>query len=245
MIASFKDIATAMTRCVAIIEDYARLAPSTLTTSAALAAVQDGTAVDLTASGKKRAKKEKKPKDPNAPKRPPSAYLLFQNDIREEIRRAHPGLPYKEVLSVIASRWKDLSEQQRKGYEDAYNAATTQFREADEAYKLTGHVPPHLLLPPATSLAASFAAIPGVGAGLSDSDEDSNSSDDNATPSKLLPPTLAATPLTSTKKDKKRKKDSEAAVVTPIVDGKDKVRFLQVAQADRAEEAVQEEQGVK
>lgn len=138
MVASFKDIAAAMTRCVAIIEDYARLAPSTLTTSAALAAVTDGAHGETlaTASGKKqRAKKEKKPKDPNAPKRPPSAYLLFQNDVRENIRTANPTLPYKEILGVIASRWKELDEPQRKVYELAYNDATSHFRQAEEAYK--------------------------------------------------------------------------------------------------------------
>lgn len=108
-----------MTRCVAIIEDYARLSPSTLTTTAALAAVENGAlalgALEAVAGGKKqRVKKEKKPKDPNAPKRPPSAYLLFQNDVRESIRQANPGMPYKEILSVIANRWKDLSDSQRK-----------------------------------------------------------------------------------------------------------------------------------
>lgn len=119
MIASFKDIASAMTRCVALIEDYARLSPSTLTTSAALAAVEHGAIAAETlaaaAAGKKpRVKKEKKPKDPNAPKRPPSAYLIFQNDVRDNIRQSNPGMPYKEVLSVIASRWKELDDQQKR-----------------------------------------------------------------------------------------------------------------------------------
>lgn len=52
--------------------------------------------------------KEKKVKDPNAPKRPASAYINFQNDVREEIRRIHPSLPYKEVLTLIAEKWKNL-----------------------------------------------------------------------------------------------------------------------------------------
>lgn len=119
MIASFKDIASAMTRCVALIEDYARLSPSALTTSAALAAVEHGAlaaeTLAIAAAGKKpRAKKEKKPKDPNAPKRPPSAYLIFQNDVRENIRKSNPSMPYKEVLSLIAHRWKELSDDQKR-----------------------------------------------------------------------------------------------------------------------------------
>jgi hypothetical protein len=215
MIASFKDIAAAMTRCVAIIEDYARLAPSTLTTTAALHAVHDGaSAADalITAAGgkKTRAKKEKKIKDPNAPKRPPSAYLLFQNDIREQIRTAHPGLPYKEVLTVIATRWKELDDNARKVYEDAYNQATANFRLQEEAYKLTGVIPRHLL--DVVALPTSF-----------DSDDDS-SSDGGQTPSKL-PATLAvATPITSAKKVTKRKSD---VIATPLLDtGKKEVSLL-------------------
>ncbi|WOO82589.1 Non-histone chromosomal protein 6 [Vanrija pseudolonga] len=201
MVASFKEIASAMTRCVAIIEDYARLSPSTLTTTAALAAVENGAlalgALEAVAGGKKqRVKKEKKPKDPNAPKRPPSAYLLFQNDVRESIRQANPGMPYKEILSVIANRWKDLSDSQRKVYEDAYNDATTQFRAADEAYKTLG--------------------VPATLAGVADSDEDD---DTDATPPPAPKP-AAVTP-TPKKGDKKRKKDD--APVTPVVDaGADK-----------------------
>jgi hypothetical protein len=199
MIASFKDIAAAMTRCVAIIEDYARLAPSTLTTTAALAAVHNGsTAVNAgyaaavaaasTPAGnkKQRNKKEKKAKDPNAPKRPPSAYLLFQNDVREKIRTAQPGMPYREVLGVIAKRWKDLSDPERKYYDDLYNLATTEFHQQNELYKATQ--------------------------GTSDSDSDSDS--DTETPARL-PPTLAtATPLTSSKKVKKRKGDE--VMSTPL-----------------------------
>jgi len=223
MVASFKDIAAAMTRCVAIIEDYARLAPSALTTTAALAAVQDGTAADalITGSGKKqRNKKDKKPKDPNAPKRPPSAYLLFQNDIREQIRTAHPGLPYKEVLSVIAHRWKDLDDNARKVYEDAYNAATIAFRQQDEAYKLTGTIPPSLL-PNAEASSDSDDSV--------SSDEE----DTGVTPTKV-PLTLAATPLTSSgKKDKKRKNKEEEVVATPVVEsGKKEVSKLRTAGTD-------------
>jgi hypothetical protein len=68
------------------------------------------------ATGKKagKAKKEKKIKDPNAPKRPPSAYILFQNEIREDIRAANPGIAYKDVLNVVSERWKNLSESEKK-----------------------------------------------------------------------------------------------------------------------------------
>jgi hypothetical protein len=55
-----------------------------------------------TATGKKRGripKEGKRIKDPNAPKRPPTSYIMFQNDIREELRQKNPGIPYKGMLT--------------------------------------------------------------------------------------------------------------------------------------------------
>lgn len=133
MIASFKDIAAAMTRCVQIIEDYTRVAPGSIsnpslanidpslvnipTTLSAFANAQTAPSpVPLTApvEEKKKPKKEKKPKDPDAPKRPPSAYILFQNDVREKIRSQNPGMAYKDILAVISEQWKSLPEDAKK-----------------------------------------------------------------------------------------------------------------------------------
>jgi len=143
MITSFKDIATAMKKCVAVIEDYARLSPSTLGSipteisnlnsvdpsllnkpsnppkQATGTKAQKNTASNEEVNGdgkviKKKEKKEKKIKDPNAPKRPPSAYLLFQNDVREEIKQGNPGMVYKDVLAKISERWKSLPIDEKK-----------------------------------------------------------------------------------------------------------------------------------
>jgi hypothetical protein len=110
MITSFKDIASAMTRCVVIIEDYTRLSPSTL---------MDVAKPTITGTPPSEVKKERKArvvkeKDPNAPKRPPSAYLLFQNDVKDEIRKTHADIPYKDVLQVISAKWKELPPDQKK-----------------------------------------------------------------------------------------------------------------------------------
>lgn len=64
---------------------------------------------------KKALRKERKAnRDPNAPKRPPSAYLLFQNEIREDMRQRYKDLTYSEVLGKISEAWKALTEEQRK-----------------------------------------------------------------------------------------------------------------------------------
>ena len=60
--------------------------------------------------GRKRAKK---PKDPNAPKRPASSYLLFQNDVRKELRAKNPDIPNNELLNLISDMWKKMPKDER------------------------------------------------------------------------------------------------------------------------------------
>jgi hypothetical protein len=76
------------------------------------AAPDDGA---LNGDGKKRKRqlKEKKPKDPNAPKRPPSAYLLYQNHVRKEVQAANPTMPYSEILGYISKAWAQLSDAEK------------------------------------------------------------------------------------------------------------------------------------
>ena len=58
-------------------------------------------------------KKARKPKDPNAPKRPASSYLLFQNEVRQELKAKNPTLPNNELLGLIAKMWKDMPKSER------------------------------------------------------------------------------------------------------------------------------------
>lgn len=55
-------------------------------------------------------KRTRKPKDPNAPKRPASSYILYQNEIRKELREKHPGVTNSELLNIIAKQWAEMSE---------------------------------------------------------------------------------------------------------------------------------------
>lgn len=58
----------------------------------------------------KRKKAPKKAKDPNAPKRPPSSYLLFQNEVRNELKQSFPDLANSELLKMISVRWAGMSD---------------------------------------------------------------------------------------------------------------------------------------
>lgn len=58
-------------------------------------------------------KRKAKPKDPNAPKRPPSSYLLFQNEVRQELKAKHPGVSNNELLAMISQAWGEMPKEQK------------------------------------------------------------------------------------------------------------------------------------
>ncbi|KAG6329862.1 hypothetical protein ID866_9226, partial [Astraeus odoratus] len=73
---------------------------------------------DMNEDGGKRRRREKKAKDPNAPKAPPSAYIMFQNDVRNRVRAEHPDLQYKELMGLISKQWNALSPEKKQPYFD-------------------------------------------------------------------------------------------------------------------------------
>ncbi|CAJ0757372.1 9804_t:CDS:10, partial [Entrophospora sp. SA101] len=85
--------------------------------------------------------KKNQVKDPNAPKRPNTAYILFSNEIRPETKLANPKANQKEIVTLIGQKWKALSREQKKVYEDRYFADKEKYDEELRAYRAThGHV---------------------------------------------------------------------------------------------------------
>ncbi|KAL9190387.1 hypothetical protein ACHAXT_007598 [Thalassiosira profunda] len=64
-----------------------------------------------------RTTKEGRKKDPNAPKRPPGPFILFQNEMRPQLKEAHP---IGEVAKIMSERWKKLSDEEQQSYRDHY-----------------------------------------------------------------------------------------------------------------------------
>ncbi|KAF9782342.1 hypothetical protein BJ322DRAFT_1075684 [Thelephora terrestris] len=58
----------------------------------------------------------KKPRDPDAPKRPPSSYLLFQNEVRQAMKRANPSMANHEILTNISQRWAQMRPEEKETY---------------------------------------------------------------------------------------------------------------------------------
>ena len=70
--------------------------------------------------GPKRPKKDKKDrksgrsaKDPNAPKRPQTAYFLWMNENREDLKRKHPDLAVTELSKKAGEIWQKMSSKEK------------------------------------------------------------------------------------------------------------------------------------
>eukprot|EP01062_Namystynia_karyoxenos_P071802 TRINITY_DN67538_c0_g1_i1.p1 TRINITY_DN67538_c0_g1~~TRINITY_DN67538_c0_g1_i1.p1 ORF type:complete len:270 (+),score=106.02 TRINITY_DN67538_c0_g1_i1:87-812(+) len=74
------------------------------------------------------------------PKRPLSAYFFYMQDMREELSGTVKGVA--EFTKVVAARWKDMSEEEKKKYTE--RAAADKQRYADEmaAFSRGEWVPP-------------------------------------------------------------------------------------------------------
>lgn len=49
-----------------------------------------------------------------------SAYFLFQNDVREDIKKKNPDLSIGDMAKLISAKYKDLSEKDKKAYDKKY-----------------------------------------------------------------------------------------------------------------------------
>jgi hypothetical protein len=79
---------------------------------------------DEAPSKKRKTKgKGKKKKDPNEPKRAPSAYLLYGQKVREQVKAEQPDAKSSDIMKTIGAMWQKLSDEDKKPYvEEAANA---------------------------------------------------------------------------------------------------------------------------
>jgi len=82
-----------------------------------------------------RRKRGKKQKDPSEPKRSPSAYLLYGQKIREEVKAANPEAKSSEIMKIIGARWQKLGEEEKKPYVDEAAQLKSQYDDAKASYK--------------------------------------------------------------------------------------------------------------
>jgi len=73
--------------------------------------------------GKKKRKTAKSKKDPNEPKKAKSAYMFFGDDERKKIKESDPNMQFGDVNKLIGERWKELSDEDKKPYQEKYAEA--------------------------------------------------------------------------------------------------------------------------
>jgi len=87
------------------------------------------------AKRKTKETKVKRKKDPNAPKRGLSAYMFFANDNREKVREDNPGIKFGDVGKLLGERWKELSDKERKPYDDKAKADKERYENEKARYQ--------------------------------------------------------------------------------------------------------------
>eukprot|EP00127_Corallochytrium_limacisporum_P005445 Clim_evm14s205 gene=Clim_evmTU14s205 len=81
------------------------------------------------------AKRKREPKDPNAPKKPASAYILFGQDEREQVKKDKPDIENKEIMVELGKRWNAADAATKKKYEDKAEQAKVRYQEELKAYE--------------------------------------------------------------------------------------------------------------
>eukprot|EP00288_Rhodomonas_lens_P010443 CAMPEP_0177722626 /NCGR_PEP_ID=MMETSP0484_2-20121128/17782_1 /TAXON_ID=354590 /ORGANISM="Rhodomonas lens, Strain RHODO" /LENGTH=783 /DNA_ID=CAMNT_0019235013 /DNA_START=50 /DNA_END=2401 /DNA_ORIENTATION=+ len=79
-------------------------------------------------------KGKKGKKDPNAPKKAKSAWLLFCDAKREQIKEENPGIEFTQINGKIAELWKALSPEDKKPYEDKAKGLAAAYKDEKAKY---------------------------------------------------------------------------------------------------------------
>ena len=99
-------------------------------------------------SSSKKSKKESKrkekraKKDPDAPKRAVSAYLLFSQDHRPQLKKEQPDLAFGAVAKELARRWADADAQTREVNQPLPPATPSQCGPLTQTSSCDAHSPP-------------------------------------------------------------------------------------------------------
>jgi len=85
---------------------------------------------------KRKYRRHPKP-DENAPERPPSAYVIFSNKMREELKGRN--LSFTEIAKLVGENWQNLAPSEKEPYEQQAFAAKERYNNALAEYKKTNN----------------------------------------------------------------------------------------------------------
>merc|ERR1711964_411795 len=87
-------------------------------------------------AAKKLKKWKKAPKDQNAPKRASSAYFLYANAVRDEVKQnLGEGTAVTEIAKTIGQQWSNLEETEKTKYVNRAEKAKAAYQKKLEKYK--------------------------------------------------------------------------------------------------------------
>ncbi|KAK5663257.1 hypothetical protein OQA88_3684 [Cercophora sp. LCS_1] len=102
---------------------------------------QDGRETNTIVVTKRKYRRHPKP-DENAPERPPSAYVLFSNKMRDELKGRN--LTFTEIAKLVGENWQSLSQAEKEPYEsqaqaikDKYHSDLAEYKKTPEYKKYT------------------------------------------------------------------------------------------------------------
>jgi arsenate reductase-like glutaredoxin family protein len=72
---------------------------------------------------KKKRKTGKAKKEPGEPKKAKSAYMFFCDDERKKLKEENPDMVFAEVNKALGDRWRQLSDEDKKPYNEKFNEA--------------------------------------------------------------------------------------------------------------------------
>lgn len=83
---------------------------------------------------KRKYRRHPKPDD-NAPERPPSAYVIFSNKMREELKGRN--LSFTEIAKLVGENWQNLSPAEKEPFEQQAFTAKERYSNELAGYKTT------------------------------------------------------------------------------------------------------------
>ncbi|CAG8801541.1 10441_t:CDS:2 [Cetraspora pellucida] len=131
---AYESVATALRSAATAVDEFQSLLPRDVSILPPTLTPVSPTTTALAPRSHRKGRKSYN-KDPNAPKKPNTAYILFSNEIRAEMKANNPEANQKELVKLIGSRWKALSTEQKKVYEDRYFADKERYDEELRAYR--------------------------------------------------------------------------------------------------------------
>jgi len=87
-----------------------------------------------TQSAKRKYRRHPKP-DENAPERPPSAYVIFSNKMREELKGR--SLSFTEIAKLVGENWQSISPSEKEPYEQQASTDKERYNNELSEYKKT------------------------------------------------------------------------------------------------------------